>query len=419
MTVASSTMAGDDRDFDWMYGKGPAGSPPTRPTPQQPPQRPQPPRAQRPQPPQAQRPTTPAGGPEPTRVLPVQPPQGPPPPGRQQPPPYGPPGQQPPRSTGSGRRSRWKRPRTWIFLVLALVLLWVVYIVAVPIFTWTKVDKIAFEPDGDRPDDQPGTTYLMVGNDSRAGLTEEERKKYATGNPSSSLADTILVLHTGSEKDVLLSFPRDWIVDGRKINGYWDPGDPTELVKALEQQTGIRIDEYVEIGLGGVAGVVDAVGGIEICPKEKIKDPKAGLDLEKKGCQEADGEVALAYARTRATTRGDLDRVGRQREVVAAIGEKVLSPWSVVNPVRWWQLNQAIPDFFAFGEGTGQLDVARWALALGKIGDGGLTCTMPVTDGSANTIDRDRADPLFDAIIEDRTDDITKKQCTQAGVAGS
>jgi LCP family protein required for cell wall assembly len=312
----------------------------------------------------------------------------------------------------------WSRPRTWITLVLVLILLWVVYTVAVPLFTWTQVEKIAFEPEGERPDDQPGTTYLMVGSDSRAGLSEEERKKFNTGNPESSLADTILMLHTGSGPDVLLSFPRDWIVDGRKINGYYDPGDPTELVAALEQQTGIRIDEYVEIGLGGVAGVVDAVGGIEICPKEAIKDPKAGLDV-KKGCQEADGEVALAYARTRATTLGDLDRVGRQREVVAAIGDEVLSPWSVINPVRWWRLNSAIPDFFAFGEGTGPIDVGRWALAIGRIGDGGLTCTMPVTDGSATTLDPERGEPLFDAIIEDRTDDITKAQCTAAGVAPS
>ncbi|WP_183094587.1 LCP family protein [Nocardioides stalactiti] len=378
-----------DRDFDWMYGDRAGGPTPERP--------------------------------EPTRRIPTQP--------RHQPAPYQapyqapyPPPYQPPAAPPPGRsgRSIWSRPKTWVVLVLVMVLLWVVYLVAVPLWTWSRVDKIAFEPDGDRPDDQPGTTYLMVGNDSRANLSEEERKKFNTGNPSSSLADTILMLHTGSGgPDVLLSFPRDWIVDGRKINGYWDPGDPTALVKALEEQTGIRIDEYVEIGLGGVAGVVDAVGGIEICPKEKIKDPKAGLNIKKKGCQEADGEVALAYARTRATTLGDLDRVGRQREVVAAIGTKVLSPWSVVNPIRYWRLNQAVPAFFAFGEGTGPIAIAKWALAIGKVGSDGLTCTMPVTDGSANTLDEERGRPLFDAIIEDRTDDITKKQCTKAGVAGS
>ncbi|WP_322936855.1 LCP family protein [Nocardioides bizhenqiangii] len=403
---------GDNRDFDWMYGDRPAGSPPPSPPP---PRQPAPPPPNRPEPTQVL-PTQPRHqAPQPPRQPPGQPPQ-------QRPthaaaPPYQPPAQPPGRRGRGGGRGIWSRPKTWVVLVLSLVLLWVVYIVAVPLFTWTKVDKVAFEPDGDRPDDQPGTTYLMVGSDSRAGLSEEERKKFNTGNPESSLADTILMLHTGSGPDVLLSFPRDWIVDGRKINGYYDPGDPRELVAALEQQTGIRIDEYVEIGLGGVAGVVDAVGGIEICPKESIDDPKAGLDVEK-GCQEADGEVALAYARTRATARGDLDRVGRQREVVAAIGDKVLSPWSVINPVRWWRLNSAIPDFFAFGEGTGPIDVGRWALAIGKVGDGGLTCTMPVTDGSANTLDEERGRPLFDAIIEDRTDDITKQQCTAAGVPG-
>lgn len=351
-------------------------------------------------------------------MLPQQPPPGAaPPPARRpvqpSPPPMAP---GPPPPSGPPRRSRWKRPRTWVTLVLVLLLLWVVYLVAVPLIAWNRVDKVAFEPDGDRPGDQPGTTYLMVGSDSRAGLSEEERRKYATGNPESSLADTIMMLHTGSGPDVLLSFPRDWVVDGRKINGYYDPGDPTELVAALESQTGIRVDEYVEIGLGGVAGVVDAVGGIEICPKQAIQDPKAGLDVEK-GCQEADGEVALAYARTRATTLGDLDRVGRQREVVAAIGDKVLSPWTVLNPVRWWRLNHAVPDFFAFGETTNAVDAGRWALAMSRVGgDDGLTCTMPVTDGSATTLDTDRGGPLFDAIIEDRTDDITRAQCTATGV---
>lgn len=293
-------------------------------------------------------------------------------------------------------------------------MLWLIFLVAVPMFAWSRVEKVDFKPDGERPGEQPGTNYLMVGSDSRAGLTPEERREFSTGNAQSSLADTIMVLHAGSGSDVLLSFPRDWVVEGRKINGYYDPGDATGLVRALESQTGLRIDEYVEIGLGGVAGVVDAIGGIEICPKERIKDPKAGLNVQR-GCQEAEGATALGYSRTRATSRGDLDRVGRQREVVGAIGDRVLSPWTVILPWRWWRLNNAVPDFFAFGEGTSQFDVGRWALSMTRIGEG-RTCTMPVTDGSATVMDTARAEPLFQAIIEDRTEDITKDQCTAAGV---
>ena len=108
-------------------------------------------------------------------------------------------------------------------------------------------------------------------------------------------------------------------------------------MKTIESETGIRVDEYVEIGLGGLAGVVDAVGGIEICPTQNMKDKLAKLDIEK-GCQEVDGATALGYARSRHTSGiGDIDRVKHQREVVAAVGDEVLSPWTFINPVRYWR----------------------------------------------------------------------------------
>ncbi len=302
--------------------------------------------------------------------------------------------------------------------MLLLVLVWLVYTVAVPFVTWSSSDQQAFEPKGDRPPEQDGTTYLLVGSDSRAGLSAAERKKYTTGNATSELTDTIMLLHTGDGPNVLLSVPRDSIVEmpgygQSKINSAYARGGPKLLVRTLEGETGIRIDKYVEIGLGGVADVVDAVGGIEVCPRESIKDKFAGLTI-KKGCQEIDGTTALAYSRSRKFSQlGDLERVRRQREVVSSIGDKVLSPWTVIDPFRWWRLNKAVPTFFTFGEGMSKFDATRWALAMSRVQ---LTCTMPVTDSSANYWDRDRADPLFAAISKDRTDDIRKKQCTGNGI---
>ena len=177
-----------------------------------------------------------------------------------------------------------------------------------------------------------------------------------------------MLLHTGSGPNLLLSIPRDSIVDipghpSGKINAAYAFGGPELLVQTIEQNTGVRIDDYVEIGMGGVAGIVDAVGGIEVCPKTNMKDKLAGLDI-KKGCQEVDGATALAYARSRHTSGiGDIDRVRRQREVVSAVGSEVLSPWTVINPVRYWRLNNAIPDFFTFGEGMGPVRSAH-------VGDG-------------------------------------------------
>ncbi|WP_341927632.1 LCP family protein [Nocardioides psychrotolerans] len=398
----------DGTNYGWLYG-GKAGKEP---------------------PPDATRAIPRQPRPDETRVMPTQsrPPQAGGPSRTSSPPPLAPtPGGRPPAGPGrtrGGLGSRMRRPRFWVRSVLVLFVLWFVYTAAVPFFAWTKVDKVSFEPDGDRPGDQPGTTYLMVGSDSRKGLSAEERKKLSTGNATSELTDTIMLLHTGDGPDVLLSIPRDSFVEmpgfgQSKINSAYARGGPELLVQTIENETGIRIDEYVEIGLGGVAGVVDAVGGIEVCPKEAIQDKLAGLDIAK-GCQEVDGTVALAYSRSRKQSAyGDLDRVQRQREVVAAIGDKVVSPWTVLNPIRWWRLNNSVPGFFGFGESTSTVDAGKWALAMTKVGGAdGLTCTMPVTDGSAETWDRDRAEVIFTAFIEDKTDLITKKQCTPTGLAG-
>jgi LCP family protein required for cell wall assembly len=317
-----------------------------------------------------------------------------------------------------GGGSRFRRPRFWIRTVIVVVLLWIVYLVAVPIFAWQNVEKVAWEPEGDRPSDQPGTTYLMVGSDSRAGLSEEERKELGTGNPAGNRTDTIMLLHTGDGPNLLMSIPRDSPYDGGKINAAYAAGGPEGLVSAVEGLTGIRVDHYVEIGMGGVVGIVDAVGGIEICPKKAIDDPKAKLRI-KKGCQEADGKTALGYSRSRASALSDLDRVRQQREVVSAIGSKVVSPWSVINPIRYWRLNNALPDFFVFGEGMGPIRSGQWAMAMTKVnGTDGMTCTVPLANASAEW-DADRSQQMFDAIIEDDTDAIGKNLCTPTGLPAS
>ena len=89
--------------------------------------------------------------------------------GRPSPPPPAPPA--PRRRRGSARRAARAGRGSAPAGSCVLFLLWVVFLVAVPIFAWTKVAKVDACPDGDRPDDQPGTTYLLVGSDSRAGLS--------------------------------------------------------------------------------------------------------------------------------------------------------------------------------------------------------------------------------------------------------
>ncbi|HET6627727.1 MAG TPA: LCP family protein [Nocardioidaceae bacterium] len=380
-------------EYDWLYGTGrkggvgSSGRPPERP----------------------------GSDPEPTRVMPTlnrpgdssRGPAGPPRrAGKATPPPRRP------------ARPRRRHPWRWVLVVL---LLWVVFLVAVPVWAWTKITKVDAEPDGDRPDSQPGSTYLLVGSDSREDLTAAQRKRLGTGQAEGRRTDTIMLLHTGSGPNLLLSIPRDSIVDvpghGKtKVNAAYAFGGPELLVETLESETGIRIDNYVEIGFGGFVNVVDAVGGIEICPESRMNDPLANLNI-KKGCQEANGTTALGYARSRHTSAlGDIDRARHQREVVSAVGSEALSPWSVLNPVRYFRLASAGADSLAVGEDTGPFDTARFAFAMTRVsGDKGLTCTVPIADLAVHW-DRERALEMFGLIKEDRTSDISDELCRPSGL---
>ena len=356
---------------------------------------------------------------EPTRVMPA----GRPPIARR-PRPTGCPA---PRRTAAGQsRSALSRPKfrhlRWLLLLLAI---WIVFLIAVPIIAFQKVTTLddAF-PSGDRPGDQDGTTYLIVGSDKADDLTAEQRKKMRTGPRSANLTDTIMVLHIGAGPNLLMSIPRDSLVDvpGHgvgKINGAFSRGGPALLVRTVEKNTGIRIDNYVELGFGSVINVVDAIGGVEICPKRKMVDKRARLNI-KKGCQDVDGMTALAYSRSRHANRfSDLGRVGQQREVVSAIGREVVSPWTVLNPFRYWDLNMAGARSVRVSDGTGPIDLARFAWAMTHVdGEDGLTCTVPVADFAVHW-DPERSERMFKYIREDDTEGIPKSLCTPTGLPKS
>ncbi|MFL6131712.1 MAG: LCP family protein [Nocardioidaceae bacterium] len=428
----------DAPDFDWLYGSKrtggqDVGAPPGADDPTQ---------VQRSRSRRGEPDDHPPRDPEPTRMLPTveRPGSGPsartstrrpyqaPPPTR--PPedgwaepvaPSGPGRQQPMGAPPTGRpRGRRRFRLGWLKLVL---LLWVVFLVAVPLIAWSKIEKVDATPSGARPASQPGTTYLLVGSDSREGLTRKQEREFGTGKGAGRRTDTIMLLHTGSGPNLLMSIPRDSLVDvpghgTTKINSAFAFGGPPLLVRTIEQATGIRVDNYIEIGFSGFVGVVDAVSGIKICPKRAMKDRLANLDI-KKGCQDVDGKVALGYARSRHTSGlGDIARAQHQREVVSAVGAKAASPWSILNPVRYYRLAMAGSNSLRVGEDTGMIATLRFAWAMTRVnGSNGLTCGVPISDLAVHW-DPERARRLFRLIKQDRTSDIPKRLCRPSGLRG-
>jgi LCP family protein required for cell wall assembly len=298
-----------------------------------------------------------------------------------------------------------------------LVLAWLVFLVATPLHAWSQVTKVDTTPAGERPAQSKGFNYLLVGSDSREGLTAEQRKKYATGKAAGRRTDSIILVHvpSGGGKPALVSIPRDSYVPipghgSNKINAAFAFGGPNLLVQTVEQVTDLHIDGYVEIGFAGFASVVDSVGGVDICVARNMNDKKAGINL-KKGCQTLDGGNALGYVRARySDPEGDIGRAKRQREFLGAIMKKAATPSTVLVPTRWWGFTHAAARGLIVGEDTSMRDASRVLLAMRSVSkDEGLSLVVPISSlnyqtnaGSSVKWDTERAKALFTTLREDQ-----------------
>ena len=288
---------------------------------------------------------------------------------------------------------------------MALVVLLVFNLVFM-FWTDARLTRVEALPE-DQVSNTAGTNWLLVGSDSRQGLSEEQQAELGTGGDvGEGRTDTIMLLHiprTSQAKPV--SCPRDSYVEVPgfgmdKINAAFTYGGPQLLAQTVEGTTGLHIDHYAEIGMGGLANVVDSVGGVDVCVKEPINDPLAGIDLQD-GCQKLKGRDALGYVRTRATAMGDLDRVQRQREFFSALLDKVASPATIINPFRAYSLVNHTASSFIVGNGDHVWHLARVALAMGS---GVETETVPIGGfqdtevGNVVLWDEEAASGLWDSL---------------------
>lgn len=303
---------------------------------------------------------------------------------------------EPPRSTRRPRGRATQRPRKrkrfGFFKALGLLLAIVLaFSIGAAVWIDTKLQRTDALQDYDgRLGSTSGTNWLLVGSDSRAGLSEEDADRLMAGELDDSVGrtDTIMVVHIprfGGDA-TMLSLPRDSWVDipgygQNKLNQAFSLGGPALLQQTVEQATGIHLDHYAEIGFGGFSNVVDAVGGVEMCLDEPLDDPMAGINLQA-GCQELDGPTALGYVRSRyASAQGDLDRVERQRKFLAALSKKIKSPGTLLNPFKNLKVADALSANMTVNEDDHVWNLASLGLAIA----GGATQeTVPIA-GYENT----------------------------------
>ncbi|MGW3244203.1 LCP family protein [Streptomyces sp. NPDC001070] len=310
---------------------------------------------------------------------------------------YGPP------STGgrTGRPvNRARRVKAGLIGLVVVVLAW-----GVGTYFWAD-GKVRREVDLgtviDRPETGKGTNYLIVGSDSREGLSSDQKKQLHTGSAQGKRTDSMMILHVGDNGNSLISLPRDSYVtipqfkgseSGKtfssrgqnKLNAAYSIDGPTLLVRTVEYNTGLHIDHYAEIGFAGFANLVDAVGGVELDIPRNIDDKNSGLHI-KKGKQTLNGDEALAFVRQRyQEAEGDLGRTKNQQKFLSALASQTATPSTVLNPFKLYPTIGAGLDTLVVDKDMSLWNLASmfWAMKSVSGGDG-ISMNMP-TAGSFNT----------------------------------
>ncbi|HEX5585943.1 MAG TPA: LCP family protein [Acidimicrobiia bacterium] len=238
----------------------------------------------------------------------------------------------------------------------------VVLSLAVPgvfaLMTWNRIDRVDVDLVGSPPG---GTTYLLVGSDSRAGVTSDvDRASFGdvTQAPDEN-ADLILLLRVPDDGSPprLLAVPRDLLVfvapraPGR-IGPTLNDG-PQKLVDSICRTLGIGVDHLATIRFLSFAHLVDVVGGVEVSMPYPERDTVLDFQYDA-GPHHLDGRDAVTYVRVRHVEQyrdgswvsdpaTALGRSTRAREVLQQIGADAPSPSDPLGFARFaWAVSGAV-----------------------------------------------------------------------------
>lgn len=191
---------------------------------------------------------------------------------------------------------------------------------------------------------------LVLGVDTRPKSEED-----------GSRTDTIMLVRVEPrDGDInVLSVPRDLLVEvgpGQedRINAAYNFGGIEQTITAFEDYASIPVDHYAVVDFEGFRDFVDAIGGVEMDVEDEIP-PKYEIE---DGLQTLNGAQALFYARYRKTSGGDLDRIGRQQRLVAALRSQAFD----------WNTVKQLPEILRVANRNVQTDMGlRQGIALGRI----------------------------------------------------
>ncbi|MFV0319520.1 MAG: LCP family protein [Microbacterium sp.] len=293
-----------------------------------------------------------------------------------------------------------------------------------------------------------GVNILLVGTDSCEGQSLEYFPQCADPNLEGERNDVTMLVHIADNprRVTVVSFPRDMLVpipscpDGeggrysamssQMLNASYSYGGLPCTVLTVSALTGVNIDFAAAIRWTGVINISDAIGGVQVCIAEDIRDRHTGLNLTA-GTPTLQGLQALQFLRIRhgIGDGSDLSRISNQQQFMSSLvrtlkSEEVLSnagtlfglantalqqmnsgqlalSTGLTNPTRMVQIAMAVKDV-AFE------DIAFLQYPTGYVPDGDSDRVIPL---------REPAGVLFDALAQNKPIALTGK--TSPGASNS
>jgi LCP family protein required for cell wall assembly len=274
---------------------------------------------------------------------------------------------------------------------MAIVLVVVLVVPATFAFVvWRLIGRIDVHLVGSPPG---GTTYLLVGSDSRAGITSAaDRASFGDSSQSpGENADLVLLLRVPDSggRPRLLSVPRDLFVFVRPTGlGRLGPtmrDGPQVLADSICRTLGIGVDHLVKIDFLSFVRLVDLVGGVDVSLPRSERDTVLSFDY-RAGRHHLDGRAALTYVRLRHVQElrdgvwqpepaSGLGRGERAREVLSQVAADAPS---VSDPVGFTKFAWAVSGAVTVDHRIGVNDVRQLRGALHDLGQA-RDLRLPVT----------------------------------------
>ncbi len=265
---------------------------------------------------------------------------------------------------------------------------------------------------------------LLMGSDTREGQGTDSQYGQTT-SIDGARSDTAMVLHISADRKhaYAVSIPRDTLVNIPECPNYFGKNFPAQsrvrfneafnhggalcTATTITAITGVPIDHFVVVDFTGFKGVVEALGGVDVCLRQAVNDPLSGLKLPA-GTSTVKGEDALAFVRARYTLGdgSDIGRIERQHAFISSAIRKATSMQVLSNPLTAYRvLDQATKSLTTDTDLASLANMQDLALSMSDIKPSDITfVTAPFvynTDGNTVSLDVAKANVLWQAMKND------------------